>query len=109
MCQLQDDRLSCALAPRVCLAEWQRDNKPEKADYSKTASKIDTVLNKSAFLHQTDRSPTRFHQMSQTHQKVPRTVSANQVMRKDLSRPEILKPALANVYVRAFCWSPKKA
>ena len=25
---------------------------------------------------------------------MPRTVSANQVMRKDLSRPEILKPSL---------------
>ena len=49
------------------LAEWQRDNKPERADYSKTASKIDTGLNKSALLHQTDTSPTRFHQMSQNH------------------------------------------
>ena len=41
------------------LAEWQRDNKPGKPDYSRTSSKIDTGLNKSAFLQQTDRSPEK--------------------------------------------------
>lgn len=74
------------------LAEWQRDYKPDKADYSRTPSRVDTGLNKTALMQQTDRSPaSRNHQ---THQRVPRTVSANVALRKDLSRPEILKPSL---------------